>query len=128
MKSKLFKDRFTYRMTEGFSLIEILLTISIMAILFAIMMPNLLSSRRRAHDTSTMHYLRAVAIKQADYYIDNSTYAATESQITDLVTNANMIVESWQGDSSDFCVQAKHPRGISYKITAESRVLVGNCV
>ncbi len=116
-----------YNTTKGFSLVEILIVIAIMAILFAVMMPNLLQSRNRANDTSTMHYLRAVAIKQADYYMDYSTYADEQTLLTDLVVDHNLVIESWQGSAGGFCVQAKHVRGESYKVNASSQVVKGNC-
>jgi len=112
---------------KGFTLIEILIVVAIMSMLIAVMIPNLLNSRRRANDVSTMHYLRAVAIKQTDYYIDNSVYASAEGLITGLPTKSNTIIENWQGDNNGYCVQAKHPRGISFKVTADSQVFKGIC-
>ena len=102
--------------------------IAIMAILFAVVMPNLLQSRSRANDTKTMHYLRAVAVKQADYYIDHETYASNQVSLTDLPIANDLTIENWQGGVNDFCVQAKHPRGQSYKITAASQVVKGACI
>ena len=59
--------------------------------------------------------------------MDHETYANNEVLLTDLVKATDLTVEYWQGNVSDFCVQAKHSRGESYKITAESRVLKGIC-
>lgn len=111
----------------GMSLVEILIVIAIIGLLAAIMIPNLISSRNRAHETSVIHYLRTVAIKQTDYHIDHSTYAATEDLLVGVRRNASVIVEVWTGDVSSFCTQAKHPSGKTYKVETDGRVLRGNC-
>ncbi len=109
-------------------MIEILIVIAIIGILAAILIPNLMSARNRANNASTMSYLRAVTIKQTDYHIDNSSYAAAESVLGLIRRNPEVVIESWTGDVSDFCVQAKHSRGKVFKVTANGRVSEGTCI
>ena len=113
---------------NGFTVIEILLVVAIIGIIAAIMIPNLTKSRNRAHDTSTMHFLRTATIKQTDYHIDNGTYATTEVAIGPISRDTSIVVEYWTGSVSDFCIQAKHTRGVSYKVTGTGIVTKDTCI
>ncbi len=65
---------------KGFSLVELLVVVIIIAIVAAIAIPNLLSSRKAANESSAIGSLRTIHGAQATWYATsggNTTYAAS---------------------------------------------------
>lgn len=76
-ESKIFSE------VRGFTLVELLVAMSILAVLMAVLLPNLMGSRQRARDSKRMADLQAVKGALRMYYNDNQTYPVG-SRITDL--------------------------------------------
>src|SRR5688572_9870678 len=65
---------------KGFSLVELLVVVIIIAIVAAIAIPNLLASRRAANEASAISSMRTIHSANATYqalYGSNTNYAAT---------------------------------------------------
>jgi len=69
---------------EGFTLIEVMIVVAIIAILAAIAIPQLSVHRARSYNTAAVSDLKNAAIAQEAYYVDNRLYT---NSITNLTTN-----------------------------------------
>jgi len=64
--------------TKGFTLIELLIVIAIIAILAAVLLPNLLGARKRAQDTAAQAWARQVATGVEMYLTYDPTRSAND--------------------------------------------------
>jgi prepilin-type N-terminal cleavage/methylation domain-containing protein len=69
---------------EGFTLVELMIVIAIIAILAAIAIPQLSVYRTKSYNTAAVSDLKNAAIAQEAYYVDNRLYT---NSITNLTTN-----------------------------------------
>jgi len=63
-----------FRRAGGFSLVELLVVISIMAVLAAITLPNFMGARERARDAQRESDMNAIKNSLRMYYNDNQAY------------------------------------------------------
>ncbi|MEM6428278.1 MAG: prepilin-type N-terminal cleavage/methylation domain-containing protein [Deinococcota bacterium] len=61
---------------EGFTLIEVIMVTVTVAVLAAVLIPNVIVSRQRAFDAQTQACLKEISTAQTIYHISNQTYAA----------------------------------------------------
>ena len=62
---------------KGFTLIELMVVVLIIAILIAIAIPTFLGARQRAQDKQAQSNIRNALTTEKTYYVDNQAYTAT---------------------------------------------------
>jgi len=67
---------------EGFTLIELMVVVLIIAILLAIAIPTFLGARIRAEDRAAQASLRLALTAEKVYYVDDDVYTATAMNLT----------------------------------------------
>src|SRR5437588_10514629 len=75
------------RSEEGFTLIELMVVVLIIAILLAIAIPTFLGARSRAQDRAAQSNLRNALTAEKTYYTDAQAYTATDTDITAIEPN-----------------------------------------
>jgi type IV pilus assembly protein PilA len=65
---------------QGFTLIELLIAMSIISILSAIAAPQFKSYRQKAYDSAVMSDIRATALAEESYMIDNLEYLSCTNE------------------------------------------------
>ena len=78
---------------EGFTLIELMVVVLIIAILLAIAIPSFLGARSKAQDRASQSNARNALTAEKTYYVDNQAYASdvnlTAANIEPSLTYAN---------------------------------------
>jgi type IV pilus assembly protein PilA len=74
MRERLDKD-------EGFTLIELMVVVLIIAILIAIAIPSFLGFRRNAQDRSAQSDVRNVLLAEQAYYTEHETYTTSQANL-----------------------------------------------
>jgi type IV pilus assembly protein PilA len=70
------------RRDEGFTLIELMVVVLIIAILLAIAIPTFLGARTKAQDRAAQSNLRNALTAEKTFYTDSSTFTATPASLT----------------------------------------------
>jgi type IV pilus assembly protein PilA len=115
------------RNAKGFTLVELLIVIAIIAILAAVLIPNLLNARKRANDTAALSYVRNVVTA-----IEASRDAATgkldseKGACTDYVSPAPAIIDEngctidYLNNDTDVKITATYQGGTKTKVVYEN--------
>ena len=108
------EGRYKYKNEQGFTLVELLVTVAIIGILASIAIPQFSSYRERAYDSSALSDLRNIVTAQEAYYIDSETYhSCTTTDCTANLPGYNV--------SGTVCVNASTaPGGQSFTANAGS--------
>jgi prepilin-type N-terminal cleavage/methylation domain-containing protein len=67
---------------QGFTLIELMIVVAIIAIIAAIAIPNLLRSRMQSNESSAIGNLRTIVGSQVAYHAANYVYTAAFADLT----------------------------------------------
>lgn len=71
-----------HRDERGFTLIELMVVVLIIAILIAIAIPTFLGARKKAQDRAAQSDLRTALVTAQAYYTDNETFLDTDAATT----------------------------------------------
>jgi type IV pilus assembly protein PilA len=77
--------------SEGFTLIELMVVVMIIAVLIAIAIPSFLGFRKSAQDRSAQSDIRNVLLSEKAYWLENGDYTQTAAHITALEPNADVV-------------------------------------
>lgn len=103
---------------QGFSLIELLVTISIIAVLSAVLVANFMGARERARDAQKIQDLGAVKNALRMYYNDKQSYPDSGSLETSMVGSS--YVSSLEGISGYVYTKTNNGDGFLLKIDLEA--------
>lgn len=99
---------------SGFTIVEMLIVIAIIGIL-AVLVPNLLSTRKRAYNAEALACAKQITTAQEAHQIDNKTYANTmeslDSSLLNLCDTTKMDVSLGGADSTTYSATVSHRQG-----------------
>ncbi len=78
------------RRDEGFTLIELMVVVMIIAVLIAIAIPSFLGFRQSAQDRSAQSEVRNVLLAEKAYWLENGDYTQAGADITAFEPNATI--------------------------------------
>ncbi|MBN2113816.1 MAG: prepilin-type N-terminal cleavage/methylation domain-containing protein [Acidimicrobiia bacterium] len=83
--------------SEGFTLIELMVVVMIIAVLIAIAIPSFLGFRKSAQDRSAQSEVRNVLLAEKAFWLEDGDYTQTAGDITALEPNAVIAADPADG-------------------------------
>lgn len=112
---------------HGFTLPEILVSIAIVSVLAAVLVPNLLSSRARAFDTATQACLKEVSTQQAIASSQDPFQYDKKFKTNKVKACSNVKFSKRKVTATSFTYRAKHKFGTNtYAVSAGTGVVKVN--
>src|SRR5207248_8154043 len=85
---------------EGFTLIELMVVVLIIAILIAIAIPTFLGARSRAQDRQAQSNIRNALLAEKTYYTDKQAYTSTSGALADIESSLTFNTAPTTADAS----------------------------
>lgn len=84
---------------QGFSLLEILAVLTLLAFILAMVAPNIIKSLEQGRISATQSQINSMKSVLNNYYMDNSTFPSTEQGLKALVEKPGLppVPENWNG-------------------------------
>jgi len=106
---------FSARTEPGFTLLELLITMSIIAILSSLAVPHFQDYRARAFDTRAQNDLRLIAVAQEAHFLDFEEYLPCSddscTQLPGIVSLSPGVEVNVTVEEFDFIAESTHPKG-----------------
>lgn len=99
------------RRNRGFTLIELMITVAIVAILAAIAYPSYQEHVRKGYRAQAQSFLMDVAFRQQQYFIDNRSYAADTGTLgltapAEVASRYNIVIAPNAGPPPTYAITA----------------------
>ena len=100
---------------KGFSLVELLVVMTIISILTAIAIPQYNDYKKRAFDLRAQTDLQNIATAEEAYFMDHERYlsctGAACAVLPGIKSLSKDVILSVEASEADFTAQASHPKG-----------------
>src|SRR5262245_36488823 len=110
---------------DGFTLIELMVVVLIIAILITIAIPSFLGARRRAEDRAAQSNLRTALVQAKVVYTDRQDYTFATAPALQALEGAIVFVDG-ATPSTDPKMVSVDPRSVSFVVVA-GHSKSGNC-
>ncbi|MEX2419976.1 MAG: prepilin-type N-terminal cleavage/methylation domain-containing protein [Acidimicrobiia bacterium] len=109
---------------EGFTLIELMVVVMIIAVLIAIAIPSFLGFRKSAQDRSAQSEIRNVLLSEKAFWLDTGDYTETAADMTAFEPNANLnadpalgvVIQLNEASSDIVCIVRTSASGNTFSI------------
>ena len=113
-------------MNQGFTLLELLVVLTIVSILTAFSIPQYNTYKQKAFDTRALNDLHNAAIAEEAYYIDKEEYLTCQNdsctQLPGFAAISAGVELNITVDETGFIATASHPKGSGKTFTWDSHL------